>query len=139
MKFRNVAILVVVCALGVPAYAAGPAKAGKWQTTMEMEMEGMPMKMPPTTFTHCITKEQAESAESAIPKNDRQNGCTFSDVKVDGSTVSWKMACEKQGMTGVGKVSYGADSYTGQMDMKMQDHEMHMKYSGKYLGACDEK
>ena len=66
MKFRNLALFAVVCALVVPAYAAGPAKAGKWQTTVEMEMEGMPMKMPPTTFTHCITKEQAENSESAI-------------------------------------------------------------------------
>ena len=64
MKFRNLALFVLVCAFVLPAYAAGPAKAGKWQTTIEMEMEGMPMKMPPVTNTHCITKEQAESAEN---------------------------------------------------------------------------
>jgi hypothetical protein len=139
MKFRNFALFVIVCALVVPAYAAGPAKAGKWQTTMEMEMEGMPMKMPPVTTTHCITKEQADSAESAIPKNDRQTGCTFSDVKVDGGTISWKMTCEKQGMTGTGTVTYAEDSYTGKMDMKVRDRDMHMKYAGKYLGACDAK
>ena len=139
MKFRNLALFVLVCALVLPAYAAGPAKAGKWQTTIEMEMEGMPMKMPPVTNTHCITKEQADSAENAIPKSDRQTDCTFSDVKVDGNTVSWKMNCEKQGMTGTGTVTYASDSYTGRMDMKVQDQAMHMKYSGKYLGACDEK
>src|SRR5881397_1231637 len=102
MKFRNLALFVLVCALVLPAYAAGPAKAGKWQTTVEMEMEGMPVKMPPTTFAHCITKEQAEDAQSAIPRGDRQSACALSDVKVDGSTVSWKMTCEKTGMTGNG-------------------------------------
>src|SRR5436309_9771900 len=106
MKVRSLVLSALVCALVVPAYAAGPAKAGKWQTTMEMEMEGMPMKMPPVTSTHCITKEQADSAENAIPKSDRQTGCTFSDVKVDVGTVSWKMTCEKQGMTGTGTVTY---------------------------------
>jgi len=42
-------------------------------------------------------------------------------------------------MTGTGTATYAGDSYTGMMDMKMQDHAMHMKYAGKYLGACDEK
>ena len=139
MKLRNLTLFALVCALVVPAYAAGPAKAGKWQTTMEMEMEGMPMKMPPTTFTHCVTKEQAENAESAIPKSSKDSGCTFTDVKVDGNTVSWKMTCEKQGMTGTGTATYSGDSYTGKMDMKVADHAMHMKYAGKRLGDCDEK
>ena len=139
MKLRNLALFVLVCALVVPAYAAGVGKAGKWQMTMEMDMPGMPMKMPPVSFTHCVTKEQAENPESAIPKNNRDSDCKYTDVKVDGSTVSWKMACEKQGMTGTGAVTYAADSYTGKMDMKVQDREMHMKYSGKYLGDCDAK
>jgi hypothetical protein len=137
MKVRNLALSVLVCALVVPAYAAGPAKAGKWQTTMEMSMEGMPMKMPPVTTTHCITKEQAESADSAVPKAQKESGCSITDVKVDGSTVTWKMTCEKQQMSGTGSVTYSADSYTGKMDMKAGEREMHMKYSGKYLGACD--
>ena len=137
MKLRRLALFLLVCSLVVPAFAAGPAKAGKWQTTMEMNMEGMPMKMPPVTVTHCITKEQAENAESAIPKSQKDSGCTFSDVKVDGNTVTWKMACEKQQMTGTGSVTYASDTYVGSMDMKAGDREMHMKYSGKYLGACD--
>lgn len=139
MKLRNLVLFALVCALVVPAYAAGPAKAGKWQTTIEMEMEGMPVKMPPMSHTQCITKEQAEDASSAIPKGQKESGCTFTDVKVDGNTVSWKMTCEKQGLTGVGTVTYASDTYTGKMDMKMADREMHMKYAGKYLGACDEK
>ena len=137
MKFRNFALFVFVCALVVPAYGLG--KAGKWQMTMEMDITGMPMKMPPMTFTHCVTKEQAENPEAAIPKSQRDSGCKYTDVKVDGNTVSWKVECEKSKMTGTGEVTYTADSYTGKADMKMQDREMHAKYSGKYLGACDEK
>ena len=140
MKFRNFALFVVVCALVAPVYAAGPVKPGKWERTVEMDMPGMPMKMPPRTSTYCVTKEQAENPENAVPRSDRQQDCKLSDVKVDGSTVSWKMTCEKSQATGTGSITYSADSYTGKMDMKMAgDREMHMKYSGKYLGACDEK
>lgn len=139
MKLRNFALVALVCALVVPAYAAPVGKAGKWQMTMEMDMPGMPMKMPPISFTHCVTKEQAENPESAIPKAQKDSGCKYTDVKVDGSTVSWKVECPKSNMTGTGEVTYSADSYTGKADMKMGDREMHAKYSGKYLGACDEK
>ena len=95
MKLRNLALFALVCALVVPAYAAGIGKAGKWQMTMEMDMPGMPMKMPPVSVTHCVTKEQAENPEAAIPKNNRDSDCKYSDVKVDGSTVSWKVECAK--------------------------------------------
>jgi hypothetical protein len=137
MKLRNFALFAVLCALVLPAYGAGPMKAGKWQTTLEMEMPGMPMNMPPVSYTTCITKEQAENAESAIPKGQQDNGCTYSDVKVDGNNVSWTMSCEKQQMTGTGKATYADDRFTGVMQMKMQDHEMKAKYSGKRLGDCD--
>ena len=137
MKLRNLFLFAVVCALALPTFGASPVKSGKWQTTIEMEMPGMPVKMPPMTHTQCITKEQAEDAANAIPKNDKQTGCTFSDVKVDGGTISWKMVCEKSQMTGTGKVTYSGDNYTGQMDMKVAEREMHMKYTGKRIGDCD--
>ncbi len=140
MKLRNLALFALVCALVVPAYAAPIGKAGKWQMTMEMDMPGMPVKMPPVTFTHCVTKEQAENPEAAIPKNNRDSDCKYTDVKVDGGTVSWKVECAKSKMTGTGQVTYNGDSYTGKADMKMAgDREVHAKYAGKYLGACDEK
>ena len=43
-------------------------------------------------------------------------------------------------MNGTGSVTYTSDSYTGKADMVMQGgQEAHAKYSGKYLGPCDEK
>ena len=139
MKLRNLALFALVCALVLPAYAAGPMKAGKWQMTMEMNIPNMPIKMPPINVTHCVTKEQAENPEGSIPKSQKDSGCKYTDVKVDGGTVSWKVDCEKQHMTGTGKVTYTDDSYTGVAEMQMQDQTMTMKYSGKRLGDCDEK
>jgi len=138
MKLRNLFLSAIVCALALPVMAGNLAKAGKWQTTVEMDMPGMPMKMPAQKVTTCVTKEQAENAENLIPKSgDKRGGCTYTDVKVDGSTMSWKMKCEQNGMTGSGTITYSGDTYTGSMQMKMQDHDMTMKYTGKFMGACD--
>jgi len=138
MKLRNFALVVVICTLALPTFGGQLAKAGRWQGTMQIDMPGSPMKIPAQTFIHCVTKEQAENAENLIPKSgDNRGGCTYTDVKVDGSTMSWKMTCEKTGMTGSGTVTYHGDSYEGSMQMKMRDRDMSAKYDGKFLGACD--
>ena len=139
MKLRNLVLSAIVGTLALPVFAANPiAKAGKWESTVQMEMPGAPMKVPPHTMTVCVTKEQAENAENLIPKTgDKRGGCTYTDVKVEGSTVSWKITCEKSGLTGTGHTTYHGDTYEGSMQMKMQDHEMSAKMTGKFLGACD--
>jgi hypothetical protein len=140
MNVRKVALYAgaILLALPMVASAAGP-KAGKWQVTMEMDMPGMPMKMPPQTFTQCITKEQAENPQETLPKASRnQNSdCKLQDYKVDGNKVTWKLECPKEKMTGTGSASYENDAYTATMHMSMPDHEMTMKYAGKRIGDCD--
>ena len=59
--------------------------------------------------------------------------------EVDGNTVSWKVECEKQKMSGTGTATYTDDSYTARAEMDVQGQTMKMKYSGKRLGDCDEK
>jgi len=139
MKLRNLILFAIVCALALPLAAGTPiAKAGKWESTVQMEMPGAPMKIPPHTMAVCVSKEQAENAENLIPKTgDKRGGCTYTDVTVEGTTVSWKMKCEKSGMTGSGSVTYSGEAYRGSMHMTMQDHEMSATMTGKYLGACD--
>jgi hypothetical protein len=139
MKLRNVVLSAIVCSLALPVMAAAPiAKPGRWQTTVQMEMPNMPMKIPAQTYNVCVTKEQSENGESLIPKTgDKRGGCTYTDVKVDGNTISWKIACDKSGMTGAGTITYHGESYEGSMQMKMRDQDVSGKMSGKYVGACD--
>jgi hypothetical protein len=137
MKLPKLALFAVVSTLALPLFAGNLAKPGRWQTTIQMEMTGMPMKMPSRTVFTCVTKEQAEKPENLIPKSgDKRGGCTYTDVKVDGSTISWKMTCEN-GMAGEGKITYGGDSFDGSMHMKMQDKEISATYAGKFMGECD--
>jgi hypothetical protein len=127
---------VVVLSFASLAQAAGPQKAGKWRLTIEMEMAGMPMKIPPITRDICVTEEDAKDPQKAVP-NDPKSGCKINDYKVEGNKVSWTIDCPKQKTTGSGEITYTENSYSGWTKMKVQDHDMTQKYAGKWLGACD--
>ena len=135
MKLRTLAVCTLILALGLPAFAddTPSVKPGKWQWTMQMDIPGMPFKMPPVKVTHCVTPEDAKSA---VP-SDQNKDCKVSDVKVSGNTYSWSVDCPKQKMKGTGEVTYTGDSMTGQMNMDMDGQASTMKYSGKWLGNCD--
>jgi len=135
MKVRTFALAVAVLALSLPAFAAkSPMKPGKWQTTVTMEMPGMPA-MQPMTFTNCVTKEQAENPQ---PPKGKDENCTVTDYKLDGSTVTWSIKCSgKMEATGEGKMTFSGDTYDGTTHMKMNDMEMTQHFTGKYLGDCD--
>ena len=136
MKIRNIALFAVVAVSALPLFA-GPQKAGKWQVTTQTEMANMPMKIPPITVETCVTPEQAEKPEP--PKSPRSGDCKFSDYKIEGNTVSWTMTCEKQKLTGEGKMTYSGETFEGEMHAKMGEMEVTTKYSGKRLGECDKK
>ena len=65
---RAAALVVAVLAIGIVALAQGPRRDGKWEVTTEMDMPGMPMKMPPFTNIQCVTKEEANDPLKAAPK-----------------------------------------------------------------------
>ena len=96
---------LAVCLFAFSALAAdapkNPMKPGKWEITTQMDMPGM--QMPARTFTKCVTKEDAENAENAIPRGRQDSSCKLSDVKVEGHTISWKMNCAERQMTGEGR------------------------------------
>jgi hypothetical protein len=70
-----------------------------------------------------------------VPKDPKQS-CTVGDYKIDGNTVSWTIDCPKEKTKGTGTITYTDASYTGTMDMKVDQQEMKMKYAGKWLGEC---
>lgn len=132
--------LVLCAAAGLliagSAFAAeNPQKPGKWQIKMQMEIPGMPMKMPPVNTEVCLTAEDLENPQKAVP-NDPKSDCKVGDYKVDGNTVSWTVNCPKQKMKGEGEITYTGDSYTGAMNMDIDGQPMSMKYTGKFLGEC---
>jgi hypothetical protein len=138
MRLRNTACLTVVVGLSVSALAQSPRRDGRWEVKTEMEMPGMPMKMPAMTTTQCITKEQAEDPQRSVPQGrGAPNNCKVSDHKVTGNKVTWSMKCEgPEAMSGTGEITYGENTYDGVMKMERQGQTMMMKYTGKRLGDC---
>ena len=131
---------IVVLVTAVTTLAQSPMRPGRWEVSMEMEMPGMPMKMPPMKTTQCVTPEQVKDPGKAIPTGPGQNpnNCKMSDYKTTGNTVAWKMACEgPDAISGTGEMRFDGDSkYTGVMTMTTGRGNMTMKYAGTRLGEC---
>jgi Protein of unknown function (DUF3617) len=138
MKFGKLVWITVAVGLSVSALAQAPRRDGRWEVKTEMEMPGMPMKMPAMTTTQCITKEQAEDPQRSVPQGrGAPNNCKVSDYKVTGNKVTWSMKCEgPEAMSGTGEITYGENTYDGVMKMEREGQTMTMKYAGKRLGDC---
>jgi len=140
MRVSSVVVIGGLLTAGVFLSAQGPRRDGRWEVKTEMDMPGMPVKMPAMTTTQCVTREDAENPLKAAPRGrgGDQDKCSVSDYKVDGGRVTWSMKCEgKEPMTGTGDLLYTTDAYTGTMKMDRGGGQvMTMKYSGKRLGDC---
>jgi hypothetical protein len=143
MRIILSSLLVCGAAATVVLAAQNPMRPGNWETTMKMEMPGMPAGagMPPMKSTQCITAaELTKDPATGLPRGAAgQKNCTVSDYKATGNVVSWKMACTGQmAMTGTGELTFKGDSYEGVMKMSMAQGEMTMHMAGKRAGDCPE-
>lgn len=134
---RKFILVVLALAIAIPALAADrpPQRPGNWEMTMQMDMPGMPFKMPPVKMTICITEEDLKDPNKAVP-GDPKSKCTVNDYKIDGNKVTWTVDCPKQKMKGEGEATYTENSFTANVHMTMEDREMTAKYSGKWKGEC---
>jgi Protein of unknown function (DUF3617) len=128
--------LIFHCACA-SAQLAGKGEAGElWETTLKMEMVGMPMSMPAQTHRMCLSKQAGD--DKYVP---RQENCKVTDTRRTGNTQHFRMVCTgNNAMTAEGDVTHAGTSYTGKMRMsgKMegQNVEMSQTFSGKKVGDC---
>jgi len=129
-------VLVGSFSLLAAAEPAAPAKVmgDSWEITSQMSMEGAPMAPPAHKNTVCVPKGQEPM------QADPQHNCTNSDIKKDGSKVTWKTVCEG-GMAGQGEITYSdAANYTGTIKITAPQGSMTVKLTGKRLEApCEVK
>lgn len=139
ITYKHLYLLPASFFLAALAHAEPNLKDGMWEISTKLEMPGMPMAIPPTKHTQCLT------AKEAIPQQQMKNNndCKMTSVKSEGDSISWVLQCRtKDGvLDGSGKVTYRGDSMDGSMTMGIKDAKqssMQMIYrmSGKYIGAC---
>jgi hypothetical protein len=138
------ASLIAAALLSAPAYGATPnMKEGLWEITMKMEMPGMPAGMKPQVVRQCITRKDLEDPRKTAPMggDPKDSRCQITDHKMQGSTVTWNMACKgENAMTGSGSATYSGTSYSGSNKMTMtrggKSQTMTMQYSGRHIGDC---
>lgn len=117
------------------AYSGAPdIKEGLWEITIKMEMQDMPMQMPPKTIKQCIKKD------NPIPRlEESDKDCKFTSKQITGNTVLWKAECkDKEGITTVtGKISYKGTTFDGTEEIR-DNGELIMKgkISGRWIGPC---
>ena len=89
MRSISISMLVVglVAVVTITAQQV-PMRPGRWQNTVQMQMPGMPMQMPPQTSTRCITPEQLQrDPNSWLPSGPDGQACKISDQKIVRNTV----------------------------------------------------
>ena len=135
MKHKLGITLLLATTLSIGAYAmAGPnMQPGQWKMTGQMEMPGMPMKIPAVTFHQCITKKDM------VPRSKQSQECKMLNHTTEGNTVKWKMQCNnKQGgpSTMEGEVTYSGKSMKGTVKIMNGGSQMLQRISGTWVGQC---
>lgn len=141
MTLRRILICTFALALALPLVAEekSPVSAGKWEITIQVEMPGLPVSVPPVKTTQCVTAEEAADPKKSVPTGAGMNArCQIKDMKVSGRTISYTIDCPDDKIKGEAEMTYKPDSFEGTMKMKIedQDQEFTTKYSGKRLGDC---
>lgn len=130
-------IMAIALVLTSGAFAgSGPnLRDGEWKITVSFDVPGMPMKMPPNTYTQCISRDQP------VPRSEKPNQvCEIKEIMTKGDTVTWTIDCTNRGgkMTGKGVVTYNGDKMEGTMTMSIQGQAVNMisHYKGIRVGEC---
>ena len=92
MTVSNVVSLTALLALSTAVFAQSPRRDGRWEVSMQMEMPGMPA-MAPFKSEQCVTKEQANDPQSAVPPQGANSDCKSENTKTTGNKVTWSMRC----------------------------------------------
>lgn len=129
---KNLILATCILAFSTSTYADE-----KWSVTVNFAMTGMPMVMPAQTHTVCVAGGEQDRSKM-IPM---ENGCTTSNIKSTATSLSLHIECPApQKLSGDLKMTYGANSYKGEMtakgDFGGHQGDIKISYNGKKIGSC---
>jgi len=128
---KTIFAALMLAALAVAA--DGGMKPGRYEYSMKMEVPGMPVAMPGTTFQHCVTAADMDKGQQCNSQQNRD--CQLKNLKQSGGKATFDLAC-KDGTTGTGEYTFGGDSMTGKTTMNRQGQVMVLNMAAKRTGDC---
>lgn len=123
----SVRLPIIVLTVMISAHlSAGELKVKHGLWTASVEVTGLPVPLPPHTFSYCVDKD------SAIPQEKQMQGCTMNMVQ-QANSVNWKMTCDN-GSKGVGTATYQWDTMQAQVELTLPESNMSLtsKMTGKW-------
>lgn len=137
MKRTFAGLMLALLITAIPAWGLDFVP-GKYEITAQVDMPGMPQGMPPQTMTQCLDKQ------NPVPNtNPDSQGCTVTDMKNKGNTVTYTMTCNQQGMAikSTGRMTFNGDTFEGSSQTVMGPKAGGMiittAIKGKRIGKCD--
>lgn len=118
-------------------------KPGMWETTTVIE-NTVANSRRSIVARSCVTAADAANPQRLVPAQ-REPGmqCENQNVKRDGPTVAWNIACKSAdgSQKGSGKISLSAESYVGRAEVEQQKKgakplKLAQTFSGKWIQAC---
>ncbi|WP_374603143.1 DUF3617 domain-containing protein [Arenimonas sp.] len=140
MKIRNLASLTAI-ALGLASggsVLAQTQEGSLYRVTTQVEMVGLPFKMPDQTVEVCGPKDH--SSEKMVPHDEN---CSITNFEVEGKTARYTLVCTGEAdLTAKGEFEQlDSGGYRGKMNMvgtsQGQSMEMNMRFQGERIGACE--
>ena len=144
MKTSVIAV-AILCSSGLlaataAAHAAGVnVHPGKWETTIEVDIQGqLPNKDKLTHTTKCIKPEDVKEPEAVAQAQQKDKRCTSTVVSATPDHVAWTYQCPNG--SGTGDLVYAGDSYEatfestahrGDRDVKTTTH-----LKARRIGDC---
>lgn len=126
-------LFAIALALSACSNSGPDFEEGEWEITVNFDIPGMPMKMPPNVYTQCLKRN------NPLPKSEKPNQtCTNTNVITVGNTVTWTATCTNRSgkMTGIGEITYQKEAMSGTMTMEIQQAKMVSHFKGHRIRAC---
>lgn len=154
MKLR-IALFTLAFAL-TPSIAAAAGSAGAtapalmnpglWEMTIDMQMSGVPVKLPAQTYQRCVTKEDIAKFHGVPqPRNTGDMTCSMKKFDRSGNTLTYTMVCTgKRGHLRMdGTTTFDSrDAYHGTMHMTGQEEghpiDMTTSVAAQRTGDCSQ-
>jgi hypothetical protein len=135
-------ILLFVTTSGFfPPCWAGSAvdmREGLWEIATEIEMAGVPVKMPGITTRQCISPENVFPEISRFNASDQN--CKVTNVVIGKNYAAYDLTCtlENGEMKGHGSVTYRGERLKGSLNTTTMPENIQMNYlyEGWYIGPC---